>query len=61
MKEKSDEFKVTDLQKYKKKMERKVVNHNYKAVVRKHIINRKLYTNNIKLLYILRSRGNSGV
>lgn len=60
MKRKNEELQVADFQKYIDKLEKKIVNQDYKTVARNQINSRKISNRNLDFMYIWRSRGKIG-
>ena len=60
MKRKNDELQLSDFQKYIDKLEKKIVNQDYKTVARNQINIRKTSNHSLDFMYILRLRGKIG-
>ena len=60
MKRKNDELKLSDFQKYTDKLEKKIVNQDYKTVARNQINSRKTSNRSLDFMYIWRLRGKIG-
>ena len=60
MKRKNDELQLSDFQKYIDKLEKKIVNQNYKTVARNQINSRKTSNRSLDFMYIWRLRGKIG-
>ena len=60
MKRKNDELQLSDFQKYIDKMEKKIVNQDYKTVARNQINSRKTSNRSLDFMYIWRLRGKIG-
>ena len=61
MKRKNDELQLSDFQKYMDKLEKKIVNQDYKTVARNQINSRKTSNRSLDFMYIWRLRGKIGV
>ena len=61
MKRKNDELQLSDFQKYIDKLEKKIVNQDYKTVARNQINSRKTSNRSLDFMYIWRLRGKIGV
>lgn len=57
MKRKNDELQLSDFQKYIDKLEKKIVNQDYKTVARNQINSRKTSNRSLDFMYIWRLRG----
>ena len=60
MKSKNDELQLSDFQKYIDKLEKKIVNQDYKTVARNQINSRKTSNHSLDFMYIWRLRGKIG-
>lgn len=60
MKRKNDELQLSDFQKYIDKLEKKIVNQDYKTVARNQINSRKTSNHSLDFMYIWRLRGKIG-
>ena len=60
MKRKNDELQLSDFQKYIYKLEKKIVNQDYKTVARNQINSRKTSNHSLDFMYIWRLRGKIG-
>ena len=60
MKRKNDELQLSDFQKYIDKLEKKIVNQDYKTVARNQINSRKTSNRSLDFMYIRRLRGKIG-
>lgn len=60
MKRKNEELQLSDYQKYIDKLEKKIVNQDYKTVARSQINSRKISNRSLNFMYILRLRGKIG-
>ena len=60
MKRKNDELQLSDFQKYIDKLEKKIVNQDYKTVARNQINSRKTSNRSLDFRYIWRLRGKIG-
>lgn len=60
MKRKNDELQLSDFQKYIDKLEKKIVNQDYKKVARNQINSRKTSNRSLDFMYIWRLRGKIG-
>lgn len=60
MKRKNDELQLSDFQKYMDKLEKKIVNQDYKTVARNQINSRKTSNRSLDFMYIWRLRGKIG-
>lgn len=60
MKRKNDELQLSDFQKYIDKLEKKIVNQDYKTVARNQINSRKSSNRSLDFMYIWRLRGKIG-
>lgn len=60
MKRKNDELQLSDFQKYIDKLEKKIVNQDYKTVARNQINSRKTSDRSLDFMYIWRLRGKIG-
>lgn len=60
MKRKNEELQLSDYQKYIDKLEKKIVNQDYKTVARSLINSRKISNRSLDFMYIWRLRGKIG-
>ena len=60
MKRKNDELQLSDFQKYIDKLEKKIVNQDYKTLARNQINSRKTSNRSLDFMYIWRLRGKIG-
>ena len=60
MKRKNEELQLSDFQKYIDKLEKKIVNQDYKTVARNQINSRKTSNRSLDFMYIWRLRGKIG-
>ena len=60
MKRKNDELQLSDFKKYIDKLEKKIVNQDYKTVARNQINSRKTSNRSLDFMYIWRLRGKIG-
>ena len=60
MKRKNDELQLSDFQKYIDKLEKKIVNQDYKTVARNQINSRKTSNHSLDFMYIWLLRGKIG-
>lgn len=60
MKRNNDELQLSDFQKYIDKLEKKIVNQDYKTVARNQINSRKTSNRSLDFMYIWRLRGKIG-
>ena len=60
MKRKNDELQLSDFQKYIDKLEKKIVNQDYKTVARNQINSKKTSNRSLDFMYIWRLRGKIG-
>ena len=60
MKRKNDELQLSDFQKYIDKLEKKIINQDYKTVARNQINSRKTSNRSLDFMYIWRLRGKIG-
>ena len=60
MKRKNDELQLSDFQKCIDKLEKKIVNQDYKTVARNQINSRKTSNHSLDFMYIWRLRGKIG-
>lgn len=60
MKRKNEELQLSDYQKYIDKLEKKIVNQDYKTVARSQINSRKISNRSLNFMYIWRLRGKFG-
>ena len=60
MKRKNDELQLSDFQKYIDKLEKKIVNQDYKTVARNQINSRTTSNRSLDFMYIWRLRGKIG-
>ena len=60
MKRKNDELQLSDFQKYIDKLEKKIINQDYKTVARNQINSRKTSNHSLDFMYIWRLRGKIG-
>ena len=60
MKRKNEELQLSDYQKYIDKLEKKIVNQDYKTVARSQINSRKTSNRSLDFMYIWRLRGKIG-
>ena len=60
MKRKNEELQLSDYQKHIDKLEKKIVNQDYKTVARSQINSRKISNRSLNFMYIWRLRGKIG-